>query len=98
MGAFCNELASLDIVYRVSRRGGLNHKEKKVTLARAHLERRWDVKKIKANDGVASARNYPMSFKFLEALDAQSKVAERRGVMQIIHVYGIDAGCRKSAP
>jgi hypothetical protein len=42
MGAFCNELASLDIVYRVSRRGGLNHKEKKVTLARAHLERRWD--------------------------------------------------------
>jgi hypothetical protein len=33
-----------------------------------------------------------MSFKFLEALDAQSKVAERRGVMQIIHVYGIDAG------
>jgi hypothetical protein len=53
-----------------------------------------EMKEIKAKDGGAFVRNYPMSFKFLEALDAQNKVAKRRGVRQIIRVYGIDAGNR----
>jgi hypothetical protein len=33
-----------------------------------------------------------MSCQFLTALDAQNEVVQRRGVRQIIRVYGIDAG------
>ena len=88
MSAFLNELVSLDTVYHA---GGLAHK-----MANGHWrELIWNVDEMKemmAEDGVAFATEYPMSCQFLTALDAQNEVVQRRGVRQIIRVYGIDAG------
>jgi hypothetical protein len=71
--------------------GGLAHKK-----AKGHWrELIWNVdemKEMRAKGGETFATKYPMSYQFLNALDAQNEVAKRRGVRQIIRIYGIDAG------
>ena len=88
VSAFASELVSFGIVYHA---GGVAHKK-----AKGHWrELIWNVdemKEMRAKDGVAFATEYPMSCQFLTALDAQNVVVQRRGVRQIIRVYGIDAG------
>ena len=87
MEAFILELVELEIAYHA---GGLSNYE----LTKKWTELIWDVDELKRLLAEGKLHNNPMCCKFLLALEKQDDVAPRKGVRQIIRIYGTSPGNR----
>jgi hypothetical protein len=85
MEAFILELVALEIACHA---GGLS----KYEFTKKWTELIWDVDELKRIMTEDKLNNNPMCRKFLLALEKQDKVAPRKGVRQIIRIYGTSPG------
>jgi hypothetical protein len=85
METFILELVALEIAYHA---GGLS----KYELTKKWTELIWDVGELKGLLAEGKLHNNPMCSKFLLALELQDEVSPRRGVRQIIRIYGTSPG------
>jgi hypothetical protein len=87
MEAFVLELVALEIAHHAG--GGLTNYER---TSKRWTELIWDVDELKRILAEDKLHNKPVCRKFLLALEEQDKIAPRKGVRQIIRIYGISPG------